>query len=136
MQSMSIGAGLAALAFWGFVAIVAVAGIWGTIRKREAQHETLRRAIESGQAIQPDLVRRILEQGRERLDRDLMAAGLITLFAAPGLAVLGWFLKFVSPEALMPLLGAAALVATVGIGLVVAAKVVAHGESGDDAPAR
>ena len=124
MQSMTIGAGLAALAFWGFVAIVSVAGIWSTIRRRESQQETLRRLIESGQAIDPKTVQKILSQGSDRLDRDLMAGGLITLFAAPGLAVLGWFLKGVAPQALMPLLGAAVLTGCVGLGLIVGAVVI------------
>ena len=48
MQSFSLGAGLAALAFWGFIASVVVAGIWYDIRKRDAQHETVRRIVESG----------------------------------------------------------------------------------------
>jgi hypothetical protein len=46
-----IGGGLAALAFWGFVAAVVVGGMWYAIREREAQHETLRRIIESGQPV-------------------------------------------------------------------------------------
>lgn len=124
MQSMTIGAGLAALAFWGFVAIVSVAGIWSTIRRRESQQETLRRLIESGQAIDPETVQKILSQGSERLDRDLMAGGIIMVFIAPGLAVLGWFLKGLAPEALMPLYGAAALAGCIGIGLLVASMVI------------
>ncbi len=124
MQAMSIGAGLAALAFWGFIAIVVVAGIWSSIRRREARQETLRRAIESGQSLDPVLVQKILSEGREQLDRELMAAGLITLFIAPGLAVLGWFLSFIAPTALMPLIGVAILVGCVSAGLMAAAKVV------------
>ena len=39
--------GLAAFGFWMFVAAAAVAGIWDGVRKREAEHETLRRMIEA-----------------------------------------------------------------------------------------
>ncbi len=131
MQAMSIGAGLAALAFWGFIAIVVVAGIWSSIRRREARQETLRRAIESGQSLDPALVQKILSEGRE-LDRELMAAGLITLFIAPGLAVLGWFLSFIAPTALMPLIGVAILVGCVSAGLMVAAKVVGRSYNQED----
>ncbi len=131
MQSMTLGAGLAALAFWGFVAIVSVAGIWSTIRRRESQQETLRRLIESGQAVDPDTVQKILSQGSERLDRDLMAGGIIMVFIAPGLAVLGWFLKWLAPEALMPLYGAAALAGCIGIGLLVASMVIGRSYRGD-----
>lgn len=51
MENLGIGAGLAALAFWGFVATAVVAGVWDNIRKREAQHETMRRVVESGQPL-------------------------------------------------------------------------------------
>ena len=49
MEGISVSEGLAALGFWTFIAAIIVAGIWDGIRKREAQHETLRRMIESGQ---------------------------------------------------------------------------------------
>lgn len=136
MQGMSIGAGMAALAFWGFVAIIVVAGIWGSIRRREAQHETLRRAIDSGQSINPELANRILSEGRERLDHDLIAAGLITLSVAPGLAMLGWFLSFLAEEALMPLLGVAVLVGCIGVGLTIAAKIIERSYRREDAAAK
>ena len=72
----SIGAGLAILAFWGFIASVSVAGIvaaiWDGIRKREAQHETVRRLIESDQTIDHELVDKLLSRaggGNKRLHR-------------------------------------------------------------------
>ena len=51
-----IGGGLAALAFWGFIASVVVAGIWYGLRERQAQYDTLSRMIESGQTIDEDVV--------------------------------------------------------------------------------
>jgi hypothetical protein len=116
-----IGEGLAALAFWGFIAAVVVAGVWYGIRERQAQHETLRRIIDSGKPVNPALVEQILGGGR-RTDRGLKIAGLIVVFVAPGLAVLAWFVGQLSAPWLMPLLGAAALVGFVGIGLLVAAR--------------
>ncbi|MCG6859596.1 MAG: DUF6249 domain-containing protein [Salaquimonas sp.] len=133
MNTIGIGAGLAAAAFWAFVAVVAVAGIWGNIRKREAQHETLRHMIDSGQQIDPALAQKILSQRTERIDRDLMAGGLITLFAAPGLAILGWFLSFVAAEAFWPLIGVALLVGCVGIGLIAASGVIRRSYEREDA---
>lgn len=117
-----IGGGLAAMAFWGFIAAVVVGGMWYAIREREAQHETLRRIIESGQPIDQALMDKVLG-GDRVVHRDLKIGGLIVLFVAPGLAVLGWFISFVAEEALMPLLGVAALVAFVGVGLLIASKV-------------
>jgi hypothetical protein len=117
-----IGGGLAAMAFWGFIAAVVVGGMWYAIREREAQHETLRRIIESGQPVDQALMDKVLG-GDRVVHRDLKIGGLIVLFVAPGLAVLGWFISFVAEEALMPLLGVAALVAFVGVGLLIASKV-------------
>ncbi len=139
MQGMSLGAGLAALAFWGFVATIIVAGIWYDIRKRQAQHETLRRIIESGQPLDQALMDKLLSLsgggGGERLDRDLRVAGLIVLFVAPGLALLGVFVGLESEEALLPLLGVAALVGCVSIGLLVASRVVGRSYREEDASA-
>ena len=56
MQDFGLGAGLAALAFWGFISSVVVAGIWYAVREREAQHETVRRLVESGQSIDSELM--------------------------------------------------------------------------------
>ena len=41
--------GLAAFGFWMFIAAVSLGGIWDGIRKREAEHETVRR-IAQGEA--------------------------------------------------------------------------------------
>ena len=116
-----IGGGLAALAFWGFIASVVVAGIWYGLRERQAQYDTLSRMIESGQTIDEDIVEKILG-GNDRVDVGLKIAGLIVIFIAPGIAVLAWFISQLSEPWLMPLLGAAALVAFIGVGLLVAAK--------------
>lgn len=119
-----LGEGLAALAFWGFIAAVVVAGIWYGLRERQAQYETLSRMIESGQTIDEAVVEKILGGGK-RMDVGLRVAGLIVIFLAPGLAVLAWFVGQLSEPWLMPLLGAAALVAFVGMGLLVASKFAA-----------
>ena len=49
-----LGAGLASLAFWGFIAAVVVGGMWYALRERQAQYETIRSLIESGQTIDED----------------------------------------------------------------------------------
>ena len=116
-----IGGGLAALAFWGFIASVVVAGIWYGLRERQAQYDTLSRIIESGQTIDEDVVEKILG-GDDRIDVGLKIAGLIVIFISPGIAALAWFISRLSEPWLMPLLGAAALVAFIGIGLLVAAR--------------
>ena len=91
MEEIGLGAGLTALAFWGFLAAVVVAGTvasyWDGIRKREAQHETVRRLIESGQPIDQAAVDKLLslsEAGSKRYDQDFKLTGLWMLPVAPG----------------------------------------------------
>ena len=79
MQDIGLGAGLATLAFWGFIATAVVAGMWDSIRKREAKHETVRRLVESGQKIDTDLMDKLvtLTDGKsERPDRVFFITGL------------------------------------------------------------
>ena len=135
MAGMTVGAGLAALGFWIFIAAITVTAIWVGARKRDAQHETLRRMIEGGQPIDPQLVNALLSQGGRRLERDLQAAGLVALFTAPGVAVLGWFIGQGSPQWLFPMLGVAVLIGCVGLGLLVASIVAGRRHRDDDGSA-
>ena len=125
-----LGAGLAALAFWGFIAAVVVGGIWYAVREKEAQHETLRRMIDSGKDLDEEAISRVFKDN-SRPDRDLKIGGIIAIFASPGLAVLGWFLGNVSDEAYHALLGVAGLVAFVGVGLLVAARFAEKANAND-----
>ncbi len=124
--------GLAAFGFWMFVAAAAVGGIWDGVRKREAEHETLRRLIESGNEPDAELIDKLLGHKEER-SGDLKVAGIIVLFASVGLAILGYALSFRSADAFMPLLGVSGLVACIGIGLLVAARVSDRSKSKDAA---
>ena len=129
MENLGLGAGLAAMAFWGFVAVAVVAGIWDGIRKREAKHETLRRIIESGQTIDQELMEKLLllsDGGKRRVDRDFKLTGLWILPVAVGLAIFGLIMSYEDPSKLIPILGASALLAVFGIGCLVAAKIVAR----------
>jgi hypothetical protein len=126
MQGLGIGAGLAALAFWGFIATAVVAGIWDGIRKREARHETLRRLVESGQPIDKEMMDKLLlmnRGGSSRIDRDFEVTALWILPVAAGVAILGEILGHQVPEARLPILGAAALLACLGVGFLVASKI-------------
>jgi O-antigen/teichoic acid export membrane protein len=135
MQSFSLGAGLAALAFWGFIASVVVAGIWYDIRKREAQHETVRRLVESGQSIDEQLMDKLLSLSSgdsDRLDRAFKITGLIMLPAAVGLALFGLILGKQYPDTQLPLLGVSVLVGCIGLGFMVAAKIARRWYLADD----
>jgi len=128
-----LGAGLAAFAFWGFIAAVVVGGIWYAVREKEAQHETLRRMIDSGKDLDEEAISRVFKEN-SRPERDLKIGGIIAASAAPGLATLGWFLGDVSNEAYHALLGVAGLVAFVAVGLLVAARVAERSYADDGKP--
>jgi hypothetical protein len=121
---MEAAAGLAGLGFWLFLAAVVVARIWFDARKRESQQETLRRVVESGQHLDVAVIDRMLgaSGGNQRPDRDLKVAGIITMFVAPGLSVLGWFLGRFNDKAFEVMIGVSFLVLIIGIGLYVAGK--------------
>ena len=124
--TLGIGAGLAALAFWGFVGIAVIAGVWDNIRKRDAQHETIRRLIESGQPLDHELMAKLslVGNGSEmRQDQALHITGLWLLPVSVGLGVFGLILGSYQPEALGPLLGVSALTACMGIGFLISAKI-------------
>ena len=125
MENIGMGAGLAAIGFWAFVAIVVVAGIWDNVRKREAKHETLRRMIEGGDKLDRDLMNKLLSisnESSENLGRDLKVSGLIMIFIAPGIAALSFFLGELSAAAETALLGVSVLIGLIAIGLMVAGK--------------
>ena len=119
---MDVATGLGSLGFWAFLSAIVVARIWSAARKREAQQETLRRVVESGQQLDVAVIDRMLgaRGGNERPDRDLKVAGIITMFASPGVAVLGWFLGRFNDKIFETMIGVALLVLMVGTGIYVA----------------
>ena len=122
--------GLAAFGFWMFIAAAAVGGIWDGIRKREAEHETLRRIIESGKEPDPAVVDKLLGHKKDS-SNDLKVAGLIVVFVAPGLAVMGYLIGTV---AFYPLLGVACLVAFIAICMLFASRFLARANAQDNSP--
>jgi hypothetical protein len=127
MENIGLGAGLASMAFWGFIAVVATAGIWDSVRKREAKHETVRRMIESGKDFDQELIDRLLSlgiSGRKRIDRGFKITALWILPIAVGMVPFGLILGSQVPAAKMPLLGVSALMGCMGAGFWVASIVV------------
>ena len=89
--------------------------------------------IYSGRELHAQAISPVFKENG-RPERDLKIGGIVTLFAAPGLAVLGWFLRGVSMEAYHALLGVAGLVAFVGVGLLIAARVAEKAAANDGGP--
>ena len=73
-----LGTGLAAIAFWGFLASVVVGGIWYGLRERQAQYATLQHLLDSGQPIDDAIVDKVLG-GNRRIDLGLKVAAWVTL---------------------------------------------------------
>lgn len=129
MDNIGLGAGLAAMAFWAFIAAVSVAGIWDGVRKREARHETLRRLAESGQRIDEKVMDKLLmlnAGASKRYDRDFKLTALWILPISVGMLVFGLVMGSYYPETSAPLLGVSGLLACLGIGFLVASKIASR----------
>ena len=127
MKMEGFGFGLAALAFWGFIAAVSVAGIWDGVRKRDAKHETLRRLMDKESNLDPATVEKLIETvdgGGKSTVKDLKVGGYITLAVAPGLAIMAHFLGKLSEEAGIVVTGASLLTGCVALGMLIAAKMI------------
>jgi len=129
MDHAVVGA-VAVAAFWLFIAIVSVAGMMYDYRKKQLTAETLRRAIDNGQKLDPAVLDRLLAQqrsaaGPQTVDpRALKVAGIITLSASVGVFGLSFFIAQIAPVAFYPIMGASVVVACIAIGLLIAARFV------------
>ena len=128
---MGAAAGLGALGFWLFIAAIVVAGVWYDARRKESQQETLRRIVESGRDIDPAVIDRVIgASASENLARDLKVGAYVVLPLAPGMAMLAVFLGMIAPEPRIALFGVAILMAFIGTGLLLAARMVERHYSG------
>jgi hypothetical protein len=107
-----------------FVAAIVVAGIWYDARKTESEQETLRRLVESGNDIDSALLEKMLAAGKKssRTGQELKTSGVIVIFVAPGLAILGWFMQAFNDKMWHLMLGVSLMVGIIGVGLYVAGK--------------
>lgn len=121
------GSTLIGIAFWAFVTISAVAGIVSDYKRRKAAIEPLRLAIERGQALDPELVEKLLGHDGHDAPLDpalLQIGGIITIAAGAGVALFAVFLSRLFPQWLLPIVGLGVLAICVGVGLLVAARVL------------
>ena len=115
-----------AIAFWIFVTVAAVTGIWADYKKRQAALEPLRIAIERGQQLDPALVERLIAPERDAGINPLYlrVGGIVVLSAGVGVVILAFLLEQVVPVSFYPVLGGGVVTLCVGAGLVVAARAV------------
>jgi hypothetical protein len=123
---MEFGPFAVAIAFWVFVAIATVAGIVSDYKKRQLALEPLRIAIEKGQQLDPSVVERLMApEPRTGINPlGLWIGGVILISAAIGVGLLAFILERVAPIAFWPVLGGGVVSLCIGIGLVVAARIV------------
>jgi hypothetical protein len=135
MHINALAEAIVAAAFWIFVTVCAYAGIKYDFRKRQLAMESLRAAIEHGQPLEPAVVERILARhsGADAEDAQdlapyLQIGGIITIASGVGICIAAFFVGLQFPIAKLPMLGAGALAVCVGVGLLVAARVLGrHG---------
>jgi len=126
------------LIMWvAIVAIVAVSASRRYLVERERQR-TLRAALERGQPIDPAVLQNLAAKSeRIRSPERLQGGGVIVIAAGIGLAILGYFISHGSPgdqDAQMPLLGVGAMVACIGVGMLVAARLAGRTAGNGDRP--
>jgi hypothetical protein len=114
------------VAFWIFVAVVAVASIWYAYERNRETQKTIRRAIEKGMKLDPAVIDKLVAR-RSGKPEDYYVGGFMCLAVGIGLPILGYCIgqSAIEPEAQAafgPLLGVGILVGLIGIGLIVCGK--------------
>ena len=139
MEEFGIGAGLGAMAFWGFLAVAVAAAYWDGVRKRETQHETLRRTIESGQPLNQEMIEKlstINSTSSGRVDRDFKVTAFWVLPVSAAMAVFAMVMGQVEPALQTILLGVSALLLVMGIGFLAAGKITERWYTQDSGPVK
>jgi hypothetical protein len=124
---MAPGPYLIGVVFWIFVGAVSIAGIIADYKRRKLGFDLLRHSIDKGQPLDPALIDRLMQK-EEKEDwvnpDDLQMGGIITAAAGVGIGILAVFIGHVADWALYPIMGAGAVALCVGIGLLIAAKML------------
>ncbi len=126
------GAAAVGIAFWVFVVIAVVAGVVSDYKKRRIELEPLRAALERGLPLDPALVERLMarpEQPDPGINPlHLRLGGVIVICVGAGVAILAACLWPLVPVAFLPVLGGAALLVCIGIGLLIGARIAEQHE--------
>jgi hypothetical protein len=117
------------MSFWLFIAVVVVAGIANGAFRHYQTQLTIRKAIESGQSLDPQTLDRLYESERPKgppPGTGLMVGGVVMLAIGAGLALMGWFMSQTRPADLWQGLGAGCLVGLIGAGLLTSSLLVGN----------
>jgi hypothetical protein len=123
---MEFGPFAVAIAFWVFVAVATVAGIVGEYKKRQLTLEPLRAAIEKGQQLEPSVVERLMAPPPDSGIKPLpfLIWGVLVSAGGIGVTLFAFLLSRMTPSAFWPITGAGVIVLCLGIGLIVAARLI------------
>jgi Domain of unknown function (DUF6249) len=103
------------VAFWVFMAAVVISEDIGKTKRRAADLDLIRFAIEKGQPLDPAIVQQILAKPTATL----FVGGVITIAAGIGLLVFAIFLSRITLHGGWVIAGAGGIAICVGIGLIV-----------------
>lgn len=123
MENFSLGAGMASIAFWGFIAVVVIGGIWYDIRRKAEQQKTIRSIVESGKDLDPKVIESLLKTETAdpvQTSKDLKTSAIVTFFVGVGLAAFGLIIGIQEADARIPLLGIGGLMFGIATGLWIA----------------
>jgi len=134
MQSISLGTAIAVAAALLAVAGVCIALILSSQKKHQARLDLLRYAVERGMTLDVELIGKLAQaevamaNSRPRHPgRGSRIAGILTVAYGVGLAIFACFI-----DALMEMLGIAALVICVGVGFLIVSRILSREENGAD----
>jgi hypothetical protein len=122
------------MSFWLFIAIIVVAGIGNGAFRHYQTQQTIRKAIESGQTLDPQTLERLLASERPKaaaVRPGLIVGGVLMLAIGAGLAAAGWFMSQARPGDLWQGLGAGSIVGLIGVGLLVSAALIGRSGNGN-----
>lgn len=109
------------LAFFAMIAAIVLVPSWFKSRDRRDMQETVRHALDKGQALPAELVEAIAKAARGRVataHTDLRT-GVIWLAVAAGIATFGWAVGFEEHEMVGPMFGIAAIPGFIGLAFVI-----------------
>jgi hypothetical protein len=107
-----------AVAFWAFLAIAVLAGVWLAYARNRETQKTIRLAIEKGMQLDAATIETLVVR-KPGKPEDYWIGGIICIATGVGLPILAYFIGRIEPTAFFPIVGAGLLAGLIGISLVV-----------------